>query len=181
MNRTILVPPALAPAALAELKAWLAIGTAAENAALTALLRAAIELCEAFTGQVPLECECEVVLLASGTWQRLPAHPVLAVAGIDGIDARGERESLPVENYEIELDADGGARVRLLRRGDAVRVAVLLVAGIAEGWTSLPDGLRHGVLRLAAHLYRERDEAARATPPAAVIALWRPWRRVSLA
>jgi hypothetical protein len=38
------------------------------------------------------------------------------------------------------------------------------------------------VLRLAAHFYTYRTDAgAQAEPPAAVAALWRPWRRLRLA
>jgi uncharacterized phiE125 gp8 family phage protein len=44
----------------------------------------------------------------------------------------------------------------------------------------LPEALRHGIVRLAAHLYSHRDEAEQAGPPAAVTALWRPWRRLRL-
>jgi hypothetical protein len=46
----------------------------------------------------------------------------------------------------------------------------------------LPEGIRQGALRLAAHQYRERDvDAPQPVPPAAVAALWRPWRRMRLA
>lgn len=93
------------PPALAELKAWLAISSDAEDTTLTALLHTALEACEAHTG-----------------------------------------ETLP------------------------------------EEWDDVPQALRHGTIRLAAHLYRRRDdEADSATPPASVAALWRPWRRLHLA
>jgi len=43
----------------------------------------------------------------------------------------------------------------------------------------LPEPLRQGIVRLAAHLYTVRGEAE-APPPACVAALWRPWRRLRL-
>jgi hypothetical protein len=43
----------------------------------------------------------------------------------------------------------------------------------------VPEPLRQGIVRLAAHLYAARGEVE-AVPPAAVAALWRPWRRVRL-
>jgi hypothetical protein len=46
-------------------------------------------------------------------------------------------------------------------------------------WGAHP--LRQGVVRLAAHLYAERDGPELGGPPAAVTALWRPWRRMRLA
>ena len=182
MKRALIVPPVLSPTALDELKQWLAIATPGDDAALTALLRAALETCEAFTGLMPLAAECEEVLPASSTWQALAARPVQAVTGVEGIPAEGARFALAPEDYAIELDADGGALVRVLRQGAAGRVAVRFTAGIAAEWAELPDGLRHGVLRLAAHHYRERESgSARALPPAAVAALWRPWRRMRVA
>lgn len=58
-------------------------------------------------------------------------------------------------------------------------IAPLLVI-VADEWSVLDPGLRHGILRLAAHHYRERDDARLDTPPAAVAALWRPFRRLRL-
>lgn len=181
MKRTFVAPPVLAPAALGELKDWLAITTSGEDAALEALLGAAIELCEAFTGRMPLEATCEEVLPAGTAWQALQTRPVQAVTAIEGIPAEGARFALSPEDYMIDLDADGGGHVRVLRQGAAGRIAVRFVAGLAADWASLPDGLRHGVVRLAADGYRRRDAGAGGSqPPVAVVALWRPWRRMRL-
>ena len=62
MQRTIVTPAVLAPAALAELKLWLGVTTTADDAPLTGLLAAALETCEGFTGLMPLEAVCEEVL-----------------------------------------------------------------------------------------------------------------------
>jgi uncharacterized phiE125 gp8 family phage protein len=182
MKRAIIAPPALAPAALGELKDWLAITTTKDDAALTALLNAALETCEAFSGQMPLEATCEEVLPAQTCWRGLQTRPVQAVTGIEGIPAEGARFPLAPEDYAIDLDADGGAHVRVINQGAAGRVAVSFVAGLAADWAGLPDGLRHGVIRLAADGYRRRDgEGAGSQPPMAVAALWRPWRRMRVA
>ena len=182
MKRVIITPPVLAPAALAELKDWLAITTPREDAALTQLLRAALETCEAFTGTMPLAAQCEEVLPATGCWQALATRPVGAVTGVEGIPAEGARFPLAAADYAFELTADGGALVRVVRQGSAGRVAVRFTAGMAAGGPDLPEGIRHGVLRLAAHHYRQRDTGAmQAMPPAAVAALWRPWRLMRLA
>ena len=182
MKRAIITPAVLAGAALGELKDWLAITTPRDDAALTQLLRAALEMCEAFTGQMPLAATCEEVLPAAACWQALATRPVLAITGIEGIPAEGARFALAPADYAIELVADGSALVRVPRQGAAGRVAVRFTAGMAAGWADLPDGIRHGALRLAAHHYRQRDGSAAApVPPAAVAALWRPWRLMRLA
>ena len=73
-------------------------------------------------------------------------------------------------------------QIRLPCDGAPQRLAVRFSAGLAPDWAALPPGLRHGVIRLAAELYRDRTETGTArTPPAAVAALWRPWRGLCLA
>jgi uncharacterized phiE125 gp8 family phage protein len=181
MKRAIIAPPVLAPAALDELKDWLAITTSQDDAALAALLNAALETCEAFTGHMPLEATCEEVLPADTCWRGLQTRPIQAVIGVEGIPPGGARFALAPENYAIDLDADGGAHIRVINQGAAGRVAVSFVAGLAADWAGLPDGMRHGVVRLAADAYRRRDGEGQAPqPPAAVAALWRPWRRMRL-
>lgn len=182
MKRAIITPAVLAPMAFAELKDWLGITTTGDDAQLAALLRAALDACEHFTGTMPLEQVCEAVLPVTPQWQDLPVRPIQAITAIDGIPAEGVRFALPAANYAIDLDADGAGRVRIGNPGAAGRVAVRFSAGLAPDWTGLPDGLRHGILRLAAFHYRQREgEVAAAMPPCAVAALWRPWRRMRLA
>lgn len=51
---------------------------------------------------------------------------------------------------------------------------------LPEGWADLAPALREGIIRFAAHLYRDREAASASEPPAAVAALWRPWRELRL-
>lgn len=180
--RTILTPTPLPEAALGELKAWLAITSGAEDAFLTALLRAALDAFAGFTGRLALEAEWEEVLPARpGCWLRLSSVPVQAITAVAALAPDGTHTPLSADAYAVELETDGSAHFRLLRQGTAKRIALTLNAGLASDWSALPEAIRHGAIRLAAHLYRERDgEAAQASPPAAVSALWRPWRRVRL-
>lgn len=182
MKRVIIASPALAPEALAELKEWLGITTTGEDATLAALLLAALESCEAFTGTLPIESVCEEVLLVTAGWTVLDTRPVQAISLIEGIPVAGARTALETSAYAIDLSADGTGLVRVIAPGLATRIAVRFTAGLAPGWNALPQGLRHGVVRLAAYQYRQRDDAgAEPQPPAAVAALWRPWRRLRLA
>lgn len=182
MKRALIVPQALADAALAELKDWLAITTTRDDALLGALLRAALDMCESFTGAMPLQAECEEVLRTSYEWQRIATSPVVAITVVEQLAADGTRIALPVDAYLIDITAEGCGRVRLTRRIAASRLVVRFHAGRSPDWPGLPEGLRHGIVRLAAHQYRERDgDGALPTPPASVAALWQPWRRMRLA
>jgi uncharacterized phiE125 gp8 family phage protein len=182
MKRQIVTPAVLPPAALAELKHWLGISTAQDDAELAALLRAALEVCEAFTGLMPIAATCEEVLPVAPLWQTLSVRPIQAIVQVQGIPAEGPRITLVAEAYAVELDADGSGRVRVTQPTIAGRVAVRFTAGLAADWEGLPEPIRHGLLRLAAHQHRERDlPSASPLPPAAVAALWRRWRRLRVA
>ena len=180
MHRTIIAPAEIGGAALDELKQWLAISTAHDDAVLTGLLKSSLEMCEAFTGSMPLSATCEELHPVTREWQCLTTAPVLAITGIEGVPAEGPRFALAGDAYEVELDADGTGRFRIISQGAAGRVAVRFAAGLAPGWGTLPEALRHGIIRLAAQQFRERDNGEAAHPPAAVTALWRPWRRMRL-
>ncbi|MFM6933426.1 MAG: hypothetical protein ACKOUT_14430 [Novosphingobium sp.] len=181
MKRVIIASPALAPEALAELKEWLGITTTGEDATLAALLLAALESCEAFTGILPIECQCEEVLPVTAGWTALDTRPVQAISLVEAIPMTGPRVALAANAYAIDLSADGAGLVRVIAPGLATRIAVRFTAGLAAGWNALPQGLRHGAVRLAAYQYRQRDAGGvEPQPPAAVAALWRPWRRLRL-
>lgn len=181
MQRIIVQPADLAGAALAELKQWLGITGTNEDALLSGLLSASLDLCESFTGQVPLETVREERLNLPTGWKRLVSLPVQAITSVEQIAAGGSRSVLPASDYEVDIEAAGSGCFRLTNPSSGGAFAVRLVAGIAPDWASLPDALRHGIIRLAAHNYRDRDAAEPLSPPASVAALWRPWRRLRLA
>ena len=182
MKRAITAPPTLAPTALAELKAWLGISTARDDAELTGLIRTALELCEGFIGSMPLTSGCEEILPASGAWQSLATRPVQAITGVIAIGADGTRTALATNAYEIDISADGTGLMRLTWQLTQTRVAVRFTAGMAESWDTLPDAIQQGLVRWAAYQHRARDgDKAMAGPPASVTALWRPWRRMRIA
>ena len=181
MKRSIITPPDLSGAPLGELKQWLAISTNHEDAALQRLIAAALDLCEAFTGQMPLASECEDVLPVLARWQTLSVRPVNAITQVETVPVEGLRAPLDIADYEIDIDASGNGCVRVVRSPGASRIAVRYSAGLANDWGQLPDAMRHGIVRLAAASYRSRDSDAAANVPVAVAALWQPWRQMRLA
>ncbi|TMJ18689.1 MAG: hypothetical protein E6G92_02275 [Alphaproteobacteria bacterium] len=167
-------PPAPA-AALAEVKAYLRIGHDGEDALLAGLIGAAGEACEAFTRRALMVRELIETLPGTGAWTRLGAAPVMAITAV----AAGDVPLAPGD-YAVDIDSAGEGWVRLLRPIEAGRVSVAYRAGMAADPGRLPEALRHGIVRLAAHLYTIRDGGGPREPPAAVTALWRPWRRLRL-
>jgi uncharacterized phiE125 gp8 family phage protein len=180
MQRTIVEPPVLGSAALAELKHWLGISRPDEDAALTRLLETSLTICEAFTGQTPLRQTVEEVVPLDAGWRELVSRPVQALVNAELIADDGSRTSIADPQYALELRAAGSACLRLLQPLQGRGVALRLTVGIAEQWSALPAPLAQGIIRLAAHHYRDRDSKSAAIPPASVTALWRPWRQVRL-
>lgn len=179
-------PPA--PISIAEAKAFLRIATSEEDALLAGLLRSAGEMCEGFTGRMLVERPVEETLAASTGWTRLGAAPVRSIQGVAAIAADGTAVALSPEDYAIDIDASGDGWVRVtgpsaLPQGPGQapkRIRVSYRAGLAADPNGVPETLRQGIVRLAAHLYAHREREEAAGPPAAVTALWRPWRRLRL-
>jgi uncharacterized phiE125 gp8 family phage protein len=168
--------------AVADARAYLRIDGGDEDALLMTLVGAAMGLCERFTGLALLSAERSDTIPASGPeWRRLPAAPVSAIASVSTLDPAGAATALPVDAYAIDIDASGDGWVRLVAPHPSGRLLVGYTAGLAADWPTLAEPLRQGVIRLVAHLYAHRDAAGDAGPPAAVAALWRPYRRMRLA
>ncbi len=184
MKRAILAQAPLPALALAELKEWLGINSTREDALLGNLLNASLDMCEAYTGERPIETTCEEIwpvrpLVSITGWQSLATKPVTAITAIESIAIDGTRTALTAETYEIDIDADGTGQFRITGSVPEKRIAVQFTAGLAANWSGLPEALRQGAIRLAAHHHRTRDTGnANVAPPRAVAALWQPWRRV---
>lgn len=171
-------PISLPAAASEEAKAYLRIEGTTEDELVSRLLRGSAELCEAFTGQALLARSFSEILPLGGAWTRLGATPVRAIVEVQTLADDGTASPLDPSAYSIDIDAGGDGWVRASAAGGQVRVS--FAAGIAAEWSELPEALRQGIIRLAAHSYTHRAGATDAGPPAAVAALWRPWRRMRL-
>ena len=156
---------------LAEAQAFARIETNEEEALVAGIIRSASALCEAFLGQTVIARTFIEELAASTEWQRLNALPVRSIDSV----ARGA-VSLPAAAYATDIDSNGYGWVRIVDPSVSGRVEVTGTAGLASSPNSVPEPVRQGVVRLVAARDGEQGEI-----PAAVTALWRPYRRVSLA
>jgi uncharacterized phiE125 gp8 family phage protein len=195
-GEALILPPEAAGAA----KAYLRVERSDEDGLIAGLVAAAAELCEAFIGApllvrgfsetIPPEWGYVLsrekvrvpTIPAGGGWRRLTRAPVRAITLVEAIPAEGAAQALPGSAYGVDIDAAGDGWVRVTAPGEARSIRIGYQAGLAAGWAELPAGLRQGILRLAAHFYTNRaTESARPSePPAAVTALWRPYRRIRL-
>ena len=171
--------PAQPIVTMSEAQAFVRIETGEEEAVLAALIRSASALCEAFINQVVIARSFELELPASGNWERLAVTPVKSISGVETVDANGAATALPSDGYAIDIDSSGDGWVRVVQADGALRIRVTGTAGMADDENGAPEPIRQGVLRLTAHLFATRD-GENGGPPAAVTALWRPYRRLRL-
>ena len=178
MTRTLVAPPNMEGAPLADLKAWLSITTRTDDETLLRLLGAAVALCEQFTGIVPVTATYEERVSATATRRSLVTRPVRRILSVEEVAADTTRSDASGKT-ETEILADGTALIQATGPVSGV-LAVTCEAGAADDWRSLDAALAHGILRLAAHNYRRRDDGEDDAIPASVVALWRPHRRLRL-
>lgn len=171
-----LAPPIVT---LSEAQAFLRIETGEEEALLAGLIRTACGLCEAFINQIVIARDFALELPAGSAWERLAVTPVRSIAEVESVGPDGTTAPLPADAYAIDVDSAGDGWVRVCA-SDAMRIRVSGTAGIADDENGVPEPIRQGVLRLVAHLFTTRDGEG-GEPPAAVTALWRPYRRMRLA
>jgi uncharacterized phiE125 gp8 family phage protein len=165
---------------LDEAKAYLRLETDEDDAPLGAIILAAINHSERFTGLTLIRRGVKEVITASSGWRQLSALPVTSVTSVTGIPAEGATFVLPADSYGIDIDNNGAGHIRITQPGSAGRVEITYQAGLSPDWASLPESLRLGILRLTGHLYAHRDASDDPGPPTAVLALLRPWRRITL-
>lgn len=180
--------PAVEPVGIEEARAFLRLDGEEEDAALAAFLKAAREVCEAFTGLVLIAtrfretrafdpAETRGVPWSAGRSVRLSRGPLRQVEAVTLIGRDGTRTALGSADYTVEEDARGLACLRMTFLPPAgARLETDYQAGLGAEPAGVPEALRLGILRLAAHLYSHRDSPDDAGPPLAVAALWRPFR-----
>jgi len=171
---------------LAEARAWLRLGPADEYGVVTALIRAATNMCEMMTGQLLIVREVSEERPLRSGWLRLARQPVRSVVDVTVRDDAGLPAVLARAAWELRADGDGGVAVAVLDDGAGQSVMVRYRAGLATDAAAVPDALKQGMLRMIQHLYAARDSeklggVADVAMPNIVTALWTPWRRVRLA
>lgn len=165
------------PVSLAEAQAYVRVETGEEEAILAGLLRSASAMCEQFIGQAMVARGFDETIRVSGQWVRLGVTPVVSITSVTLIGEGAVETILAASDYAIDVDASGDGWVRMLRGAGMVRVSG--VAGMASDGNNVPEPLRQGIVRLTAYLFNARDGSG-GEPPAAVTALWRPYRRMRL-
>ncbi|VXC57680.1 head-tail connector protein [Sphingomonas sp. AX6] len=171
------IPEAVVAAAAEGVRAYLRGGLSEADGLVERMAASAIALFEAFAGRVLIDRGFRETVASGIRWQRLEATPVRSIDLVEGLPAEGPAFAMPMGSYAIDLDASGDGWVRVSLAGIAGRIRVTVSAGDCADWEAVPGPVAQGIVLLAAHMIEGRSEGA---PPAAVSALWRPYRRMRI-
>lgn len=176
------------PVSLAEAKAHLRVDHTDDNTLITALINAATDHLDGWSGVLGRA-------LVTQTWRqdfgsftgklRLPLKPVASVSGVTYYDTDNAQQTLATSVYELLTD-DAGPYLALKvdqtwpgTESRAAAVSVTFVAGVAAA--DVPAAIKAAMLLMIGHLYENREAVAEgsfAVMPMAVDALIAPYRRV---
>jgi uncharacterized phiE125 gp8 family phage protein len=173
------VLPGASAVGLNEARGWLRLGATIDDAVVAGLIRAATNICEAFIGQwLIVRAAEEIVPLDCGT-VRPGVRPVVAIDAVALLLPGGGETALDEAGYRAQIARDGTASIAIHERGGADRARIAFRAGMATEANGIPEAIRQGIVRMTQHLHEARDGGGGA-PPAAIAALWQPWRRLTL-
>jgi uncharacterized phiE125 gp8 family phage protein len=180
-----LVAPASTPAVtLAEAKAHLRVTDSAEDALITALVAAATEHLDGWTGVLgralmPQTYEMRLDRFPSGAI-KLPLGPVVSVTGVWGTDALGDEFQVDPGEYEI----DAGEAIGWIVPVNGWPATMTTINAVRVRWvagTGCPAPVKAAILLLVGHWFENREATGDAAElPLGVMALISPWRRMPL-
>jgi uncharacterized phiE125 gp8 family phage protein len=174
------VPPALEPITLADVKAQARITHDDADPLLTAYIQAARETAESTMNRGLLTQTWELVLDQFYEEMWLPrAHPLQAVTAITYYDADGTLQTLAPTFYTVETVSRPGRVVRAAGYAwpplQADRLAGRVIIRYVVGWETVedvPERIKQGIRLFVTYLDRDRDgstltgESARAAAEA---------------
>ncbi|MGP9821282.1 head-tail connector protein [Salinarimonas sp. NSM] len=187
MTPLYLAGPAVEPVGVPEMRAFLRLEHADEDALVGALLRAARLVVEATTRLVLIEQSWRIALarVPEDGVVRLPLAPILAVSEVRAFDAAGVASVVPAADWRLERRADPA---RIVLSGAALEaqdgIEIDLAAGFGTSAEAVPAPLVQAIRLLAAHWFENRGDGPpqteRASLPLDVAALIAPYRRLRM-
>ena len=189
MDLQLVAAPAVEPVSLAEAKTHCRVEISDDDSLINALITAARELCEAYTGRLFITQTWDFVRWTwpSGTIMRLPRPPLQSVTYIHYTDHDAVTSTFASSNYLVEVVGEPG-RVVLLEGKSWPTVALYpaaaiwtrFVAGYGDTGSDVPGPIRQAILLLVGHWYEHREAVLTGTVaremPLAVQALLWPFR-----
>jgi uncharacterized phiE125 gp8 family phage protein len=186
MSPLLIAGPAVEPVTLVAMRDYLRLDDAAEDALVTALVKAARLLVEASCGRQLIEQTWRITLdrWPAGHIVTLPVSPLMRVARIRLYDAAGAGADLAASLYRADPVSDP-PRVIVEptapepgRAGQGVEIDI--VAGFGPAAADVPAPLVQAIRLLVARWFENRGDGPADALPPDIAALAAPFRRTRL-
>ena len=157
-------PPALEPVTLTEAKTHLRITSSDDDTYITALIVAAREWCETYTGRQFVTATYTATMEAfSDSRIVLPKPPLISVTSVKYYDTANAQQTLSATYYASLTHATPGyvelnynySWPSTYTRSDAVEI--IYTAGYGATAASVPDCVKHAMKILVSHMYEMRE------------------------
>lgn len=166
MKRALITAPASYPVSTAEVKAQTTIDFADDDTLLRALIAAATDMAENYTGRSLIAQTWDYYLDDFPSCIDIPVGPVSAVTSVKYYDGSNVEQTLNSSLYYTDL-RDWPVHLIPVTTWPAVydkpnAVTVRLVQGHANA-AAIPAAIKHAMLMMIAHLYENREAVAEKT------------------
>jgi uncharacterized phiE125 gp8 family phage protein len=185
------IAPTIDPVSLAEQKAHCRVDHTDDDAYLLALITAATNTCESFTGRQFINATYTLKLdgFPATDEIELPKPPLSSVTSIAYIDTAGNSQTVAAADYQVDSSSYVGrimpaynAYWPATRDQQYNTVTVTFVAGYGTTAATVPIRLRQGIKVFAATMYEHREMVIvgtiKAEIPEVCRSLWYPFKLV---
>ncbi|MDD3289077.1 MAG: head-tail connector protein [Alphaproteobacteria bacterium] len=164
---TLVTAPAVEPVTLVEMKTHARIDSSAEDDLITALIVAAREWAERYTGRAFINQTWKLSLdkMPEGNFITLSRPPLVSVSSVKVFDDSDASETWAASNYFVDVASEPGRLA--LRQGaswpDPARatngVVIEYIAGYGGASSAVPGVIKTAIKQLVTHWIENRGEA----------------------
>lgn len=150
------------PVTLTEVKDHLRVDTTDDDALISALIVAARQWAEEYTGRQFMAATWDWMLDALGGTLYAPMPPLQSVTSIKYLDTTGVEQTLASSTYRVDAVSEPG-RIALDYGQvwpSTYPVVNAVTVRFVAGYTTVPEPIRQAVLILVGELYEQRQDSA---------------------
>lgn len=163
----LVTAPVVEPVTLTEAKDHMRVDASTDDALIEALILAARERVETFTGRALVTQTWDWTLDCFEPILIVPKPPLVSVTSITYVDSDGASQTLASTVYQVDIKTQPARIVEAYgqtwptTREQLNAVTIRFVAGYGIAASHVPMALRQAALLLIGHWYREREDTAR--------------------
>jgi len=162
MSLKLITAPAHEPVTLAEVKDHLRVDTTDEDALISALIIAARQWAEEYTGRQFMAATWDWMLDVIPDGFSVPLPPLQSVTSIKYLDTDGAEQTLVSTAYRVDAISEPG-RIALAYGQtwpSIYSVINAVTVRFVAGYTTVPEPIRQAVLIMVGELYEQRQDSA---------------------